>query len=116
MRRLMLGMNQTDLADAVGVTFQQVQKYEKGTNRISASRLQQMSHVMQVPIPFFFEGLPSHSGQSKGKHNASYPSDIFNFLATSDGLSLARSYMQIKDRKLRLPILHLVEVIAGSDK
>ncbi len=61
MRRLMLDLSQTRLADALGVTFQQVQKYEKGVNRISASRLQQMSQTLQVPIPFFFEGLPSPS-------------------------------------------------------
>ena len=67
MRRLMLDISQTDLAAAVGVTFQQVQKYEKGKNRISASRLQQISSVLQVPISFFFEGLPSHSSRPKGK-------------------------------------------------
>ncbi len=113
MRRLMLDMSQTDLADAIGVTFQQVQKYEKGTNRISASRLQQMAHVMQVPTAFFFEGLPSHSGRPKGKQEASHPSDLFDFIATSDGLALARAFTQIKNRKLRLPILRLVEQIAG---
>jgi transcriptional regulator with XRE-family HTH domain len=55
MRRLMLDMSQTDIADALGLTFQQVQKYEKGSNRISASRLQQLSQILQVPVPFFFE-------------------------------------------------------------
>ena len=59
MRRLMLDLSQTQLADALGITFQQVQKYEKGVNRISASRLQHISHILQAPIPFFFEGLPS---------------------------------------------------------
>ena len=116
MRRLMLDMSQTDLADSVGVTFQQVQKYEKGSNRVSASRLQQISEVLQVSIAFFFEGLPSHSSRSKGKHVEPSPSDVFNLFATSDGLTLARAFMQIKDRKLRLPILHLVEEIAGASK
>jgi len=54
MRRMMLGMNQTKLGDALGITFQQVQKYEKGTNRISASRLHHISHILQVSVPFFF--------------------------------------------------------------
>ncbi len=116
MRRLMLNMSQTDLANAVGVTFQQVQKYEKGTNRISASRLQQMSGVLQVPIPFFFEGLPSDSGRSKGKRGEPSPSDILGFFATSDGLALARAFMRIEDRGLRLPIVHLVEELAGVAK
>jgi transcriptional regulator with XRE-family HTH domain len=69
MRRLMLGMSQTQLGDALGITFQQVQKYEKGTNRISASRLQQISDILQVEVPFFFEGLPDVSGLS-GKDTA----------------------------------------------
>jgi transcriptional regulator with XRE-family HTH domain len=56
---MMLGMSQTTLADAIGLTFQQIQKYEKGTNRIGASRLQQIAHVLQVPVPFFFEGAPN---------------------------------------------------------
>ena len=112
----MLGMSQTDLAQAVGVTFQQVQKYEKGTNRVSASRLQQMSHVMEVPIPFFFEGLPSYPTASKTTATASYPSYISEFLATADGISLAKAFMRIKDRNLRLSIVRLVEHLAGSEK
>ena len=62
MRRLMLDMSQTDIANALGLTFQQVQKYEKGTNRISASRLQHLSQILQVPVPFFFEGAPVATG------------------------------------------------------
>src|ERR1700751_4114459 len=58
MRRMMLAMSQEKLGDALGLTFQQVQKYEKGTNRIGASRLQQISHILQVPVAFFFEGAP----------------------------------------------------------
>ena len=65
MRRLMLDLSQSGLATALGVTFQQVQKYEKGANRISASRLHHISNVLQVPIPFFFEGLPRHSAASE---------------------------------------------------
>ncbi len=116
MRRLMLGMSQTDLANAVGLTFQQIQKYEKGKNRISASRLQQMSSVLQVPIPFFFEGLPTHPGPPKAKRGEPSPSDVLNLFTTSDGLNLARAYMEIEDPKLRLPILHLVEELAGRTK
>src|ERR1700678_1752014 len=62
MRRMMLGMSQEKLGDALGLTFQQVQKYEKGTNRIGASRLQQISHILQVPVAFFFEGAPHLAG------------------------------------------------------
>jgi len=68
MRRLMLDMSQTDVAAALGLTFQQVQKYEKGTNRIGASRLQHLSQVLQVPIPFFFEGAPARNVSMTLKH------------------------------------------------
>src|SRR5439155_22631496 len=67
MRRMMLTMSQTKLGDALGLTFQQVQKYESGTNRISASRLQQSAHVLQVPVTFFFEGVPSVPGAPRVK-------------------------------------------------
>ena len=68
MRRMMVGMSQEKLGDALGLTFQQVQKYEKGTNRIGASRLQQISIILQVPVSFFFEGAPAPPGTaSPGK-------------------------------------------------
>src|SRR5216684_4162579 len=83
MRRMMLGISQTKLGDALGLTFQQVQKYEKGTNRISASRLQQTAHILQVPAPFFFEGGPNAAGRIGG---AASPSYVSTFLATTDAL------------------------------
>jgi transcriptional regulator with XRE-family HTH domain len=67
MRRLMLNMSQTKLGDALGLTFQQVQKYEKGTNRMGASRLQHLSQILQVPVPFFFEGAPTMQQQRNGQ-------------------------------------------------
>jgi transcriptional regulator with XRE-family HTH domain len=73
LRRLMLDLSQTRLANALGVTFQQVQKYEKGVNRISASRLQHISHILQVPIIFFFEGLPTVTKGSKKASDALSP-------------------------------------------
>jgi transcriptional regulator with XRE-family HTH domain len=92
MRRLMLEMSQTNLADALGLTFQQVQKYEKGTNRIGASRLQHISQILQVPVPFFFEGAPSASGLPPDREAAEAPSPSYvtDFFATSDGLFLMK--------------------------
>ena len=113
MRRIMLGMSQGKLGDAFDLTFQQVQKYEKGTNRISASRLQQMSNILQVPVPFFFEGAPHVPGQHKGTDEAPSPAYVSDFLATTDGLALTKAFMQIKDAKLRRSIVNLVEDIAG---
>ena len=113
MRRMMLGMSQTNLADAFGLTFQQVQKYEKGTNRISASRLQQTAHVLQVPVAFFFEGAPSVPGVPQAKGTVPSPAYVSDF-ATSEGLALTKAFMQIKDKKLRRRIVGLVEEIADQ--
>jgi transcriptional regulator with XRE-family HTH domain len=108
MRRMMLGTSQTSLGEALGITFQQIQKYEKGTNRIGASRLQQIAHTLQVPVSFFFEDLPlpSEALSEEGAY-------IDDFLATSDGLSLTKHFIRIKDPKLRRCIVDLVEHIAA---
>lgn len=116
MRRMMLSMSQEKLGDALGLTFQQVQKYEKGTNRIGASRLQQIAQILQVPVSFFFEGAPhTQSGTSGGMAEAPSPAYVSDFLATSDGLSLTKSFMRIKSSKLRRRIVDLVEEIAGEE-
>ena len=112
MRRLMLDMSQTQLADSVGVTFQQIQKYEKGINRISASRLQQFSKVLKVQIPFFFDGLPPHTQAPKGVLAAT--SAVDDFLASSNGLSLARAFVRIKERRLRRSIIELIEELVPA--
>ena len=111
MRRLILSMSQEKLGDAIGLTFQQVQKYEKGTNRMGSSRLQQIANVLKVPVTFFFEGTP---GQSKLDGKAPSPAYVSNFLATSDGLALMKAFMRIKNAKLRRGIVKTVEVIAGN--
>ncbi len=115
MRRLMLDLSQTRLANALGVTFQQVQKYEKGMNRISAGRLHHISHILQVPVPFFFEGLPNPTKRSKKTADAPSPTYVSDFLATSDGLSLIKAFMDIKRSSLRRSIVHLVEEMADDD-
>ena len=118
MRRMMLAMSQEKLGDALGLTFQQVQKYEKGTNRIGASRLQQISHILQVPVSFFFDGAPIVAGmpRAEGVSEAPSPAYVSDFLATSDGLALTKAFMRIDDSKLRRRIVDLVEQIAGSGK
>lgn len=117
MRRMMLGMSQEKLGDSLSLTFQQVQKYEKGTNRIGASRLQQISGTLQVPVSFFFEGAPHAPGQIvSGMTEAPSPAYISDYLATSDGLSLTKAFMRIKSSKVRRRIVELVEEIAGTEK
>ncbi|MFA6265692.1 MAG: helix-turn-helix transcriptional regulator [Pseudolabrys sp.] len=116
MRRMMLSMSQEKLGDALGLTFQQVQKYEKGTNRIGASRLQAIANILQVPVSFFFEGAPNTPGiHATGMSEAPSPAYVSDFLATSDGLSLTKSFMRIKSSKLRRRIVDLVEQIAGDE-
>jgi transcriptional regulator with XRE-family HTH domain len=101
----------------LGLTFQQVQKYEKGTNRFGASRLQHLPQILQVPVPFFFEGAPAADGiaaAAQGKADAPPPDYVRDFLATSAGLELVQAFMCIEDRKLRRAIVQLVEEIAGT--
>jgi transcriptional regulator with XRE-family HTH domain len=110
-RRLELGMSQTKLGDALGLTFQQVQKYEKGTNRMGASRLQHVSRILHVAIAYFFEGSP---GQLKAKGDAPSLAYVSDFMATTDGLTLAKAFMQIKNASVRHHIVKLVNEIAGG--
>jgi len=115
MRRMMLSMSQEKLGDALGLTFQQVQKYEKGTNRIGASRVQQISQILQVPVAFFFEGAPNLNPHLDGTmKDAPSPAYVSDFLATSEGLALTRAFTRIKEPKLRRRIVDLVEEIAGE--
>jgi len=95
MRRMMLSMSQEKLGDALGLTFQQVQKYEKGTNRIGASRLQQIAQILQVPVSFFFEGAPPPPGRPVGMGEAPSPAYVTDFLATTDGLTLVTRGMDL---------------------
>jgi transcriptional regulator with XRE-family HTH domain len=115
MRRIMLGMSQEKLGEALGLTFQQVQKYEKGTNRVGASRLQQISEILQVPVSFLFEGGPSGNLNGGGFSEASSPAYVSDFLATSEGLALTRAFTRITDAKLRRSIVDMVEQIAARE-
>jgi transcriptional regulator with XRE-family HTH domain len=114
MRRMMLGMSQEKLGDALGLTFQQVQKYEKGTNRIGASRLQHIARIVDIPVAFFFEGAPEIPGQTTGKNETPSPAYVSDFLASSDGLALTKAFTLISEGKLRRRIVDLVEEIAGT--
>jgi transcriptional regulator with XRE-family HTH domain len=112
MRRIMLGMSQEKLGEGLGLTFQQIQKYEKGTNRIGASRIQQIAEILQVPVSFLFEGSP---GISVVFGEAPSPAYIADFLATAEGLALVRAFTRIPDIKLRRAIVDMVELIGGRE-
>jgi transcriptional regulator with XRE-family HTH domain len=106
-RRKMLGMSQTKLGDAIGVTFQQVQKYEKGMHRIGAGRLHQIASILGVPMTFFFENTAAKPGSLPTE-------DPMGGLANSAGLRLAMAFTRITDAELRRRILRLVEKFAGG--
>jgi transcriptional regulator with XRE-family HTH domain len=116
MRRLMVGMSQERLGEALGLTFQQIQKYEKGTNRIGASRIQQISEILQVPVSFLFEGSPGSSAGPEPFGEAPSTAYIADFLATSEGLALIRAITRIPDIKLRRAIVDMVELIGGRER
>jgi len=103
------------LPDALGITYQRVQKNEKGINRIGASRLQQISHILQVPVAFFFEGAPNASAPYGSNGSALSVAQIDDFIPDSNGLRLIRAFMRIDNATLRRRIAMLVQEIAGDD-
>ena len=119
MRRMMLSMSQEKLGDALGLTFQQVQKYEKGVNRIGASRLFDLAKVLGVPVQFFYDEAPS-GVQTAGNVIAGFAeqpgeSYVVDFLGTREGLELNKAFARISDPKVRRSIVDLVRSLAGED-
>jgi transcriptional regulator with XRE-family HTH domain len=114
MRRKMLGMSQQNLAAELGITFQQVQKYEKGANRIGASRLQKMSEVLKVPISYFFDGWPGDAPSTPAKGELIELSDITKFMASSDGITLIQAFVKIKSLTVRRQLVQLAVSIADQ--
>lgn len=124
MRRILVGMSQEKLGEALGLTFQQVQKYEKGTNRIGASRLQQISQTLNVPPAFFFDGAPALDsanaaanghpmpGVAEDSHSSTF---VLDFIATAEGLALNKAFARIADAKIRKRIIELVNCLAAED-
>lgn len=113
MRRMMISMSQEKLGERLGITFQQVQKYEKGTNRIGASRLHQIANILGVPVAFFYEGTPNAEGTA-GFAESGNPAYVSDFLATSEGLALSKAFMKVSDPKLRRRIVDLVEAMVAA--
>ncbi len=118
-RRTLLGMNQTKLGDALGLTFQQVQKYEKGTNRISSSRLFRLTRALDVSIEYFFEDMPAEVGASspaKGRDRSDEPISFEpNPMAKRETLELVRAYYKIKDADVRRRVYELTKTLGAAD-
>jgi len=112
---MLMGMSQEKLGEALGLTFQQVQKYEKGTNRIGASRLKQISQVLGVPIGFFFDGAPVGAGEEGGFAESPSTGYVADFLSTSEGVQLNKAFIRIRDQKVRKRIVDLVNALADGE-
>ena len=117
LRRTMLSMSQEKLGEALGITFQQIQKYEKGTNRVGASRLQNISSVLNVPASFFFEDAPGEMpSDQNGMAEANSSNYVVDFLSSSEGLQLNRAFIKIEDPKIRRKLIDLTKALAsGAD-
>ncbi len=119
LRRMLLGMSQERLGESMGLTFQQVQKYEKGVNRIGASRLFQISKILDVPVQFFFEEAPHVGGDggTAGRGMAEPDSEAFilEFLNSREGLELNRAFVKIADPKVRKSVVDLVRALSASN-
>jgi transcriptional regulator with XRE-family HTH domain len=116
LRRMLLGMSQERLGESMGLTFQQVQKYEKGVNRIGASRLFQISKILDVPVQFFFEEAP-YTGDGNAVRGMAEPDSeafILEFLNSREGLELNRAFVKIGDPKVRKSVVDLVRALSGS--
>ena len=120
LRRMLLGVSQEKLGEALGLTFQQIQKYEKGTNRISASRLQNIAKILGVQVAFFFEGAPlgdaGGGGGGGGMAESAGPGYVADFLSTSEGVQLNKAFIRITDPKVRRRVIDLVESLASDGK
>ncbi|MET4635567.1 transcriptional regulator with XRE-family HTH domain [Kaistia defluvii] len=114
LRRMMQGMSQEKLGESLGITFQQIQKYEKGTNRIGASRLQHIAQVLEVPVSFFFEDAPGSSTEV-GFAESRPAAFVTDFLTSTEGLQLNKAFVRIKDTKVRRRIVELVRAVAGEE-
>ncbi|KQO83363.1 helix-turn-helix transcriptional regulator [Rhizobium sp. Leaf262] len=111
LRRVMLGLSQEKLGDGLGITFQQVQKYEKGTNRVGASRLQHISELLDVHISYFFEGTP----EATEDRALAVPSMLSQFFNSKEGISLAKAFCGIEDSRVRRRVLELVQSLSTSN-
>ncbi|MCE9648175.1 MAG: helix-turn-helix transcriptional regulator [Parvibaculum sp.] len=115
MRRMLVGMSQEKLGDSLGLTFQQVQKYEKGANRIGASRLYQIARVLGVPIEFFYDGVaPEGPAGADGFAEAESGHFEMDMLSTAEGIQLNSAFFSIRDPKVRKKVLELVKALGDQ--
>ena len=111
-RRNLLGLSQTDLAEAAGISFQQIQKYEKGSNRVGAGRLQQFSDALGVPPSYFFDGAPTVGKKQPAPQEGELSEEtIVSFLGTREGAALVRAFIAIKEKPVRQNVIAFLETL-----
>jgi transcriptional regulator with XRE-family HTH domain len=115
-RRMLIGMSQERLGDLLGLTFQQVQKYEKGVNRIGAGRLFEVSRILNVPVDFFYEGVAAQLAGQPGMAESEGSPPVMEFVSSGEGLQLSLAFMKIKDAKVRKRVLDLVKSLAEEEE
>ncbi len=115
LRRKTTRMSQEKLGDLLGITFQQVQKYERGSNRIGASRLWKIAQILEVPVAFFYEGLPNNNA-ADGFAESDQTPVVYDFINSTDGIALAMAVSQIKSRAVRRQILELARSLATDSE
>ncbi|MGQ0742461.1 MAG: helix-turn-helix domain-containing protein [Alphaproteobacteria bacterium] len=115
LRRMLMGMSQERLGELLGLTFQQVQKYEKGVNRIGAGRLFEIAGILGVPVSFFYEDAESANMRAPGFAEDDESGSVMEFISSGEGLHLTLAFMRIKDPKVRRRILELVRELAGEE-
>ncbi|MDE2184974.1 MAG: helix-turn-helix transcriptional regulator [Alphaproteobacteria bacterium] len=114
LRRMMIGMSQERLGELLGLTFQQVQKYEKGVNRIGAGRLFEIARILGVPIHYFYESVAQQINAAPG-FSEGEAQPVLEFVSSGEGLQLSLAYMRIKDTKVRKRVLDLVKSLAEEN-
>ena len=112
---MLIGMSQEKLGDLLGLTFQQVQKYEKGVNRIGAGRLFEVAQILGVPIDFFYEGVGTHAADRPGVSESESAPPVMEFVSSGEGLQLSLAFMKIKDPKVRKRVLDLVKSLSQEE-
>ena len=115
MRRNILGMSQEKLGESLGITFQQIQKYEKGTNRVGASRLQAIASILDVPVAFFFAEVPGQDSPLDGLSDSDGARFVIDFVNSGEGLQLNRAFARIADAKVRRKVVELVKALAAEE-
>lgn len=115
LRRVLIGMSQEKLGEQLGITFQQVQKYEKGTNRVGASRLYRISQVLGVPVAFFFEDIVGQDPDGPGFGETKSERFVVDFISSAEGLQLNKAFLRISDPRVRRKVVELVQAVASDN-